>query len=92
MVDAASQVLRFLNSDTNFDERQRSMVLRTVEKSSCIDRRLWFERVRACRRRNHELDISDTSVRGIFDISDSYRYVQKSNSLRFSKLCHYNRL
>ena len=76
MVDAASQVLRFLNSDTNFDERQRSMVLRTVEKSSCIDRRLWFERVRACRRRNHELDISDTSVRGIFDISDSYRYVE----------------
>ena len=44
MIDAASQVLRYVNSDLNFDERQRSMVLRTVEKASCVDRQLWFER------------------------------------------------
>ena len=52
------------------------MVLRTVEESSCEDRRLWFERVRMSRRRNHSIDINDTSVRGIFDIENSYRLLR----------------
>ena len=49
MVDAASQVLKFVNSELNYDDRQRSMILRTVERSPTEDRRLWFERVRSCR-------------------------------------------
>ena len=48
----------------------------TVEESSCEDRRLWFERVRMSRRRNHSIDINDTSVRGIFDIENSYRLLR----------------
>ena len=32
--------------------------------------------MRACRRRNHTMDIDDTSVRGIFDIQDSYRLLR----------------
>ena len=76
MVDAASQVLKFVNSELNYDDRQRSMILRTVERSPTEDRRLWFERVRSCRRRNHYIDVGDTSVRGIFDIQDSYRLLR----------------
>ena len=76
MIDAASQVLRFVNSDLNFDERQRSMVLRTIEKSSTADRRLWFERVRACRRRNHVTNLTETSVMGIFDVQVSFRLLR----------------
>ena len=76
MVDAASQVLKFVNSELNYDDRQRSMILRTVERSPTEDRRLWFERVRSCRRRNHYMDVGDTSVRGIFDIQDSYRLLR----------------
>jgi hypothetical protein len=76
MVDAASQVLKFVNSELDYDDRQRSMILRTVERSPIEDRRLWFERVRSCRRRNHSIDVEDTSVRGIFDIQDSYRLLR----------------
>ena len=48
---AATQALRFVDSETQFTSRELAAVLRAVQANPCPDRERFFADVRQCRRR-----------------------------------------
>ena len=73
--DTALQCLRFLDSDTKYEERDISLLLRAIQINKKKDRQKWFESVNSCRRRRR-VNLGASSLRVVFQTSDEFFVLQ----------------
>ena len=73
--DTALQCLRFLDSDTKYNERDISLLLRAIQGNEKSDRQKWFENVNSCRRRRI-VNIDNSSLRLVFQTPDEFFVLQ----------------
>jgi Ca2+-binding EF-hand superfamily protein len=65
------QSFRFFDSDVYYTERQQSVLLRTLQDNEPEKRQVFFNEVRACRRRTQK-DWQNFSVAPVFKLKDEY--------------------
>ena len=67
----AEQLYRFVDSETNYSERELSMLLRSIEHNEETARLEYFNDIRACRRRK-VVDATTTPIQKLFTLPDHY--------------------
>ena len=65
----------FLDSDTKYNERDISLLLRAIQGNEKGDRQKWFENVNSCRRRR-VVNIDNSSLRLVFQTPDEFFVLQ----------------
>jgi hypothetical protein len=67
---------RFLNSESHFDNRGLTVLLRVLENNSCEEREKWWTDVRACRRRRQISWDGATAVGTVFSTVSEYEFME----------------
>eukprot|EP00501_MAST-03F_sp_TOSAG23-6_P002429 GSMAST32.ASY1.ANO1.2538.1 assembled CDS len=74
MMKSASQSLKFFDSSRGFNQRELNLLLMTIQKNECEERKRFYTNIRRCRRRIQR-SIEQTSLSFVFNTPDEYSVI-----------------
>ena len=78
---------RFMNSDTYFNRKSLTILLRVLESDSCENREKWFLELRACRRRRQIVIDGSQPVSQVFKTKTELDFLEYNTIVRRIQVC-----